>query len=107
MQAASPARLYATAVGALLVVLGLAGFFHDRSGLNFLYAGSGALGLLAAPCAPRLYALGAGALYTALAISDFSGTAGWLHLALGLLGLAAVAGTPRLKPRAKPAAEGS
>ncbi len=101
MEAASPARLYATLVGGLLVVLGIVGFFHDRSWLNLLYAGTGTLGLIAAPCAARLYALCIGTLYTGLAIWDFSGGDGWLHLALGVLGLAAVAGTPKLKARAK------
>lgn len=126
MQPPSPARLYATLVGAALVVLGMLGFFSDLFWLNFLYAGTGALGLVLAACAPRFYALGLGLLYTALAIADF-GAGGWLHLSLGLLGLAAAAGTPRtvrdssvtrdvpaepgdggaarLKPRAKPAAE--
>jgi hypothetical protein len=119
MSPPSPARLYATLVGAVLVVLGLVGFFSDLSWLNFLYVGSGALGLVLAACAPRFYALGIGLLYTVLAIWDFSGGDGWLHLAIGVLGLAAAAGTPRLraeggsrgaekrrlKPRAKPAAE--
>jgi hypothetical protein len=92
MEPASPARLYATLVGAVLVVLGIVGFFHDRSWLNLLYAGTGALGLVAAPCAARLYALCIGTLYTALAIWDFS-SRGWPHLAVGLLGLAAFAAT--------------
>ncbi len=116
MSPPSPARLYATLVGAVLVVLGLLGFFSDLSWLNFLYVGSGALGLVLAACAPRFYALGAGLFFTVLAIWDFAGVDGWLHLAIGVLGLAAAAGTPRtrtegggrkrrLKPRAKPAAE--
>src|SRR5207344_3178240 len=46
----SPARLYATLVGAVLVVLGLLGFFSDLSWLNFLYVGGGALGLVLAAC---------------------------------------------------------
>jgi hypothetical protein len=103
MEPPSPARLYATLVGAVLVVLGIAGFFFDLSWLNFLYVASGALGLLVAGRASRPYALGLGLLYTALAIWDFSAD-GWLHLALGVLGLAA-AGTERLKPRAQAAAE--
>jgi hypothetical protein len=104
MEPPSPARLYATLVGGVLVVLGIAGFFYDLSWLNFLYVGSGALGLVLAGRASRPYALATGLLYTALAIWDFS-SAGWLHLALGLLGLAAVAGTGRLEPRAKAAAK--
>jgi hypothetical protein len=119
MEPASPARLYATLAGAVLVVLGLVGFFHDLAWLNFFYVGSGALGLALAGRASRLYALAAGLAYMALGIWDFSGGNGWLHLALGLLGLAAVAATPKataakgkrgsrrepLEPRAKAAAE--
>jgi hypothetical protein len=115
----SPARLYATLVGAVLAVLGIAGFFHGLSWLNFLYAGSGALALVLAVCVPRLLALGLGLLYTGLAIWDISAGPGWLHLALGMLGLAAALGTPnandgegsradrkrRLEPRAQAAAE--
>jgi hypothetical protein len=117
MELPSPARLYATLVGAVLLVLGIVGFFSDLSWLNFLYLGSGALGLLAAGRISLPYALAAGLLYTGLAIADFSDR-GWLHLAVGTLGLAAVAGTPKpdrskpgrrskrqLEPRAKAAAE--
>jgi hypothetical protein len=103
MEPPSPARLYATVVGAVLVVTGIVGFFSDRSWLNLLYVGSGTLGLVLATGAARLYALGLGALYTALAIWDFS-SRGWLHLVVGLLGLAAFAS---LKPGAQAAAEGS
>jgi hypothetical protein len=117
MEAPSPARLYAAVVGALLVVLGLLGFFYDASfgdldryeealgtlevngWLNLLYVFTGALGLLAAGIAARGYALAVGLLYTLLAIIDW-GT-GALHLAIGLLGLAAVAGTPRAKRGSK------
>jgi MYXO-CTERM domain-containing protein len=127
MEAASPARLYATVVGALLVVLGILGFFYSASfggpgnveaalgvlrvnaWLNVLHIATGALGLLVADYASRQYALGVGALYTALAIWGFaigggeailgflpaSGGDEALHLVLGLLGLAAAAGTPR------------
>ena len=124
MEPASPARLYATLIGAFLVVFGIVGFFFDLSWLNFLYVGTGALGLVLAAFASRFYALGLGLLYTALAIWDFSGSNGWLHLVLGLLGLAAFASTrgsrstheaqkkPRdraraLKARAKPAGKSS
>jgi len=105
MEPPSPARLYATLAGALLFVAGILGFFGDLSWLNFLYVGTGALGLLLAGPAPRFCALSLGLIYTTLAIWDFSGGDGWLHLALGLLGLAALAGTPRLEPRAKAAAK--
>ena len=122
MEPPSPARLYASLLGAILFAAGLAGFFRDLSWLNFLYVGSGAIGLLAAAVAARPYALCVGLLYTGLAIWDFS-SRGWPHLAVGLLGLAAFAATHgsegardspkrprgsggRLKPRAKAAAKG-
>jgi Domain of unknown function (DUF4383) len=128
MEAASPARLYATLVGALLVVLGIVGFFYSASfgdpgevesalsvlevnaWLNLLHIATGTLGLLLAGYASRQYALGLGAVYTVLAIWGFaigggdaiggflpaSGGDDSLHLVLGLLGLAAAAGTPRV-----------
>jgi len=111
MEPASPARLYATVAGALLVVLGIVGFFYDASfsglddlepalGLlevnawfNLLYLATGALGVLVAGVASRSYALAMGLLFTLLAIF---GPGSWgLHLAIGLLGLAAAAGTPK------------
>jgi Domain of unknown function (DUF4383) len=129
MEAASPARLYAAVAGALLLVLGIAGFFYSASfgspgevqaalgvlrvnaWLNLLYAGAGALGLLAAGNASRPYALAAGALFTVLAIWGFAldpgeAIAGFLpaaagnealNLTVGLLGLAAAAGTPKAR----------
>ena len=135
MEPATPARLYATVVGALLIVLGIVGFFYTASfgdldryedvlgglqangWLNLFYVATGALGLFVAGVASRGYSLGIGLLYTLLAIVGW-GT-GTLHLVIGLLGLAAAAGTPpkrgrrpikqrrrrprRSKPRAKPA----
>jgi hypothetical protein len=121
MEVASPARLYASAVGALLVVLGILGFFYDASfgdldsyeealgalevngWLNLFYVASGALGLLVAGASSRGYSLAIGVLYTALAIAGW-GT-WWLHLVIGLLGLAAWAGTP--KPGRRPKKRGS
>jgi hypothetical protein len=145
MEPASPARLYATVVGALLLVLGVVGFFYSASfqashelaialgvfrvnaWFNLLAAATGALGLLAAGSASRPYALAIGVLYTALGIWGFAipnphtilgflPANGWddgLRVAIGLLGLAAAAGTPRraaesarrLKPRAQAAGE--
>jgi hypothetical protein len=133
MEPASPARLYATVVGAVLVVLGILGFFYSASfgdldryeealggldvngWLNLFYLATGALGVLLAGVASRQYALVVGLLFTLLAI--FGWGTGGLHLVLGLLGLAAAAGTPggrsrrttrkrqprprRSKPRAK------
>jgi hypothetical protein len=133
MEAPSPARLFAAAAGALLLVLGVVGFFYCASfgpldryeealgaiqvngWLNLFYIATGAVGLLFAGVASRTYSLTIGVLYTLLAIVGW-GT-GALELVVGLLGLAAAAGTPRaktkpepkkskpqqLKPRAKPA----
>jgi hypothetical protein len=129
MEPASPARLYASLAGALLVVLGIVGFFYDASftalgdlepalgaldvnaWFNLLYVLSGAVGVLVAGVASRQYAGAMGLLYTLLGIFGL-GTE-WLHLVIGVLGLAAAAGTPkpgptrakprRSKPRAKPA----
>jgi hypothetical protein len=108
MEPASPARLYATLVGAALFVGGIVGFFYDLSWLNYMHLATGALGLLLASAAPRPYALCMGLAYLGLAVLGFSGGEEWLqwpHLALGLLGLAAFAGTPQLEPRAKAAAK--
>jgi hypothetical protein len=102
----SPARLYASAGGAVLIAVGIAGFFFDRDWVNFLHVAAGALGLLLAAAAPRLFALGAGLLFLGLAGWGFGDGPGagmqWLHLALGLLGLAAFAGS---EARAQAAAE--
>jgi hypothetical protein len=86
MEPASPARLYASAVGALLVILGIVGFFYGsdfgspgtldhtlgalrtNGWLNLLYAALGALGLLTAGAFSRAYALGVGLLLTALGV---------------------------------------
>jgi len=127
MEAPSPARLYAAAVGALLLVLGILGFFYSASfgspgtveealavlevnaWLNLVHVATGALGLLAASYAARPFALAFGLLYTVLAVWGFvigggdavlgflpaSGGDDVLHLAVGLLGLGAAAGTPR------------
>jgi hypothetical protein len=140
MEAASPARLYAAVVGALLFVLGVLGFFYDASfgaldgyeealgalqvngWLNLFYLATGAVGLLVAGASSRTYSLAVGLLYTLLAIVGW-GT-GALNLVVGLLGLAAAAGTPtakrgcfvaheatkeprKSKPRAKPAGKGA
>lgn len=124
MEAPSPARLYAAVAGAMLVVLGLLGFFYDASfgdldryeealgalevngWLNLFYIATGALGLIAAGAAARGYALAMGLLFLVLTIIGW-GT-GALHLVIGLLGLAAAAGTPApSKPRAKPARQRS
>ncbi len=108
----SAARLYAAVTGALLLVVGIAGFFgavEVDAGRNFLYAGTGVAGLFAASYAARPFALAAGLLFTVLSVWGFGLGAGeeilglfptgaadnWLRLAVGLLGLGAAAGTPR------------
>lgn len=86
MEPPSPARLYATATGALLLLLGVVGFFYGSSfgspgtldhtlgalrtngWLNLLWALLGALGLLSAGTFSRAYAFTAGVLLTALGI---------------------------------------
>jgi Domain of unknown function (DUF4383) len=86
MEPVSPARLYATAVGALLILLGIAGFFygssfgspgavdhtlgvlHTNGWLNLFWAALGALGLLLAGTASRAYALSTGLLLTILGV---------------------------------------
>jgi hypothetical protein len=86
MEPASPARLYASTVGALLVILGVLGFFYGSSfgspgtvdhtlgafrtngWENLLWIVVGALGLLLAGVASRAYALAAGLLFTVLGV---------------------------------------
>jgi hypothetical protein len=133
MEAPSPARLFAGLAGAILLVLGVVGFFYDASfgdldayqeglggievngWLNLFYVAVGSLGVLIAGVSSRTYSLGVGALFVLLAIVGWGTEA--LNLGVGVLGLAAAAGTPRasgaataakknprqLKPRAKPA----
>jgi Domain of unknown function (DUF4383) len=124
MEPPSPARLYAAVTGTALVVLGIVGFFYYASfgdldqlqpalgaievngWFNLLYVLTGAVGILVAGVASRQYALAVGLLYTLLGI--FGPGTEWLHLVIGLLGLAAVLGTPTtrgLKTRAKPAGD--
>jgi hypothetical protein len=86
----SPARLYATAVGATLVVAGIVGFFYSASfgspgeveeafGVfavngwdNVLHILTGVLGLIAADYASRRYSLWLGVFYVALAFWGFT-----------------------------------
>ncbi|HEV2858418.1 MAG TPA: DUF4383 domain-containing protein [Solirubrobacterales bacterium] len=122
MEPASPARLYASAAGALLVLLGIVGFFYDASftaldnlqpalgaidvnaWFNLLYVFTGAVGVLVAGAASGQYSLAVGLLYTLLGI--FGPGTEWLHLAIGVLGLAAAAGTPK-RGQVKPKGGGS
>ena len=130
MEASSPARLYATVVGAVLTIAGIIGFFYSSSfgspgevddvfGIlsvngwhNVVHLATGALGLLAAGYAARTYALGLGLVYVVVALWGFIIGSGdsilgivpvntednFLHLILGLTGLAAGAATPAEGP---------
>lgn len=89
MDGPSPARLYASLVGGLLVVVGIVGFFYSASfgspgdvddvfGIfavnawqNVFHILTGAIGLLLAGYAARQYALWLGLLYVAIAIWGF------------------------------------
>jgi hypothetical protein len=90
MDAPSPARLYAALVGAMLVVLGIVGFFYSASfgspgevddvfGIfavngweNVLHILAGSLGLLVAGYASRQYSLLLGAFYVVIAFWGFA-----------------------------------
>ena len=137
MNEATPARLYATLVGGALVVAGILGFFYSSGfstgkavgreseevlGLlavngwhNLIHIATGLLGLAAAAYAARTYALALGLAYTLIAIWGFLITDdgfgslistvpvntedNFLHLILGLTGLAAGAATPKPRER--------
>jgi len=89
MEASSPARLYATLVGAVLMIVGISGFFYSSSfgspgevdkvfGIlavngwhNIVHLATGLLGLAAAGYAARQYALGLGLAYLVVAIWGF------------------------------------
>lgn len=90
MEPASPARLYATVVGALLVIAGIVGFFYSASfgspgeveevfGLfavnaweNVFHILTGAIGLFVAGYAAKQYAVTLGALYLIAALWGFA-----------------------------------
>jgi hypothetical protein len=89
MEGASPARLYATVVGAVLVIAGIIGFFYSASfgspgdtddvfGIlsvnawhNIFHIVTGAIGLLVAGYAARQYALWLGIVYLVLTVWGF------------------------------------
>jgi uncharacterized protein DUF4383 len=89
MAGPSPARLYATLVGGVLVVLGMIGFFYSASfgspgsvdemlgafavngWVNLLCIATGAIGLVVANRAARGYSLWIGGAYLALAVWGF------------------------------------
>jgi len=131
METRSAAQAFALVIGATLVVAGIAGFFYNASfgsgdgterdavlGVldvngwhNLVHLASGAIGLLVAGSygGSRVYALGFGAIYLAVALLGFLAGDGeeifnlipvntednFLHLILGLTGLAAGAATPK------------
>ncbi len=139
MNEATPARLYATLVGGALVIAGILGFFYSSSfgtdravvreseevlGVlavngwhNLIHIATGLLGLAAAAYAARTYALALGLTYLLVAIWGFLVTDNgfgallstvpvntednFLHLILGLTGLAAGAATPKRATAAK------
>jgi hypothetical protein len=132
MDTASPARLYCTLVGAVLVIAGIIGFFYSASfdtgtaavaadtdevfGIlgvngwhNLVHVALGVLALAVAgsTSGARAYCLGIGLVYLVLAIWGFvdgdniliglipvNNEDNFLHLILGLTGLAAGAATP-------------
>jgi hypothetical protein len=136
MEGSSPARLYATLVGGVLVIAGIIGFFYSSSfgspgnvdavfGIlnvngwhNLVHIATGGLGLLAAGYAARQYALGIGVVYIVIAIWGFIIGSGdnilgfipvntednFLHLILGVLGVAAGIATPAVAATRRPAA---
>jgi hypothetical protein len=89
VQTASPARLYATVVGAVLTIAGIIGFFYSSSfgspgtvdevfGIldvngwhNVVHLVTGLLGLAAAGYAARTYSLALGLVYVVVAIWGF------------------------------------
>jgi hypothetical protein len=89
METSSPAKLYATLVGAVLTIAGIIGFFYSASfdspgnvddvfGIlavngwhNVVHLATGLLGLAAAGYAARQYALGLGLVYLVVAIWGF------------------------------------
>jgi len=137
MEAPSPARLFASVAGLVLVLLGIVGFFYTASfdglddyadglgglqvngWLNLLYLAVGGIGLFVAGVSSRTYSLTVGLLFVVLAIVGWGSE--WLNVLVGVLGLAAAAGTKRgskvvqkptkeprnSKPRAKPARQRS
>lgn len=89
MEASSPARLYATVVGAVLTIAGIIGFFYSSSfgspgtvddmfGIfavngwhNVVHLATGLVGLAAAGYAARSYALAVGLFYLVIAVWGF------------------------------------
>ena len=107
MSGSSPARLYATLVGGVLVIAGILGFFYSASfdtgdevlrdtddvlGIlsvngwhNLVHIATGVLGLAAAGYWARTYALGLGLLYVLIAIWGFAETENGIGALLDLV----------------------
>lgn len=101
MEGATPARLYATLIGVVLVIAGIGGFFYSSSfgspghvgdmfGIfavngwhNVIHIVTGAIGLLVAGYAARQYALWLGTAYLAIALWGLILGAG--HSILGIV----------------------
>lgn len=144
MSTSSPARLYCTLVGAVLVIAGIIGFFYssgfdtgatgvarDTDDVFGILAVNGwhnvvhillgvlALAVAGSPSGARAYCLGIGLVYVLLALWGFIDGDGvilglvplndednFLHLILGLTGLAAGAATEKTEaPAARTTAE--
>ena len=142
MDTSSPARLYCTLVGGVLVIAGIIGFFYSAGfdagaaevaadtdevfGIlavngwhNLVHLAIGLLLLAAAGSAARDAALSVGLLYVVLAVWGFivvedgygdllnlvpvNTEDNWLHLILGLTGLAAGAASQARTTRTTPA----
>jgi hypothetical protein len=132
MQERSPSQIYALVFGLTLVGAGIVGFFYssdfgepgkvdgvlgilDVNGWhNVVHIASGLIGLAvyASYGNARLYALGLGAVYVAIAIAGFIAGDGsnllsiipvntednFLHLLIGIAGLGAGLATPAVQP---------
>src|SRR4051812_34168689 len=132
MQERSPSQIYALLFGVTLVVAGVVGFFYSSSfgqpgkvdgvlGIlnvngwhNLVHIATGLIGLavFASYGNARLYALGLGAVYVAIAIWGFIAGDGsnllgiipvntednFLHVLIGIAGLGAGAATPAVQP---------
>ena len=132
MEERSPAQVYALLFGLILVAAGIVGFFYssafgepgkvdavlgilDVNGWhNLVHIATGLIGLavFTSYTNSRLYAIGLGALYVAIAVWGFILGSGsnllgiipintednFLHLLIGIAGLGAGFGTPAVKP---------
>jgi uncharacterized protein DUF4383 len=132
LQERSPSQIYALVFGITLVVAGIVGFFYSSSfgdpghvdgvlGIldvngwhNLVHIATGLIGLavFASYGSARLYAIGLGVVYVAIAIAGFIAGDGsnllsiipvntednFLHLLIGIAGLSAGLATPAVQP---------